>query len=119
MLICFPLGSSAWKFPVKKAREHFHPAMAVNTGLSFGKGARELVFCLFSHVLVTRSEPSCVDVCARSFIRLYFDFPLFVFQNQELQRGGRNKSYYAAVDNPVSWMPEVGAFSPSFCMKEL
>ncbi|NWR58392.1 B4GN3 acetylgalactosaminyltransferase, partial [Bucorvus abyssinicus] len=27
-------------------------------------------------------------------------------QNQELQRGGRNKSNYAAVDNPVSWMPE-------------
>ncbi|NXW01751.1 B4GN3 acetylgalactosaminyltransferase, partial [Fregetta grallaria] len=27
-------------------------------------------------------------------------------QNQELQRGGRNKSNYAAVDNPVLWMPE-------------
>ncbi|XP_008934817.1 PREDICTED: beta-1,4-N-acetylgalactosaminyltransferase 3, partial [Merops nubicus] len=27
-------------------------------------------------------------------------------QNQELQRGGRNKSSYAAVDNPVPWMPE-------------
>ncbi|NXI99665.1 B4GN3 acetylgalactosaminyltransferase, partial [Psophia crepitans] len=27
-------------------------------------------------------------------------------QNQELQRGGRNKSNYAAVDNPVPWMPE-------------
>ncbi|NWX73595.1 B4GN3 acetylgalactosaminyltransferase, partial [Alca torda] len=27
-------------------------------------------------------------------------------QNQELQRGRRNKSNYAAVDNPVPWMPE-------------
>ncbi|KAM6090056.1 beta-1,4-N-acetylgalactosaminyltransferase 3 isoform 2-T2 [Theristicus caerulescens] len=27
-------------------------------------------------------------------------------QNQELQRGGRNQSNYAAVDNPVPWMPE-------------
>ncbi|NXP09499.1 B4GN3 acetylgalactosaminyltransferase, partial [Thinocorus orbignyianus] len=27
-------------------------------------------------------------------------------QNQELQRGGGNKSNYAAVDNPVPWMPE-------------
>ncbi|XP_065483688.1 beta-1,4-N-acetylgalactosaminyltransferase 3 isoform X1 [Caloenas nicobarica] len=27
-------------------------------------------------------------------------------QNQELQRGGRNKLNYAAVDNPVPWMPE-------------
>ncbi|XP_052646046.1 beta-1,4-N-acetylgalactosaminyltransferase 3 [Harpia harpyja] len=27
-------------------------------------------------------------------------------QNQELQRGGRNKSNYAAVDKPVPWMPE-------------
>ncbi|KFQ77423.1 Beta-1,4-N-acetylgalactosaminyltransferase 3, partial [Phoenicopterus ruber ruber] len=27
-------------------------------------------------------------------------------QNQRLQRGGRNKSNYAAVDNPVPWMPE-------------
>ncbi|NWS51676.1 B4GN3 acetylgalactosaminyltransferase, partial [Chunga burmeisteri] len=27
-------------------------------------------------------------------------------QNQELQRGGRNKSNYATVDNPVPWMPE-------------
>ncbi|NXO55343.1 B4GN3 acetylgalactosaminyltransferase, partial [Aramus guarauna] len=27
-------------------------------------------------------------------------------QNQELQRGGRNKSNHAAVDNPVPWMPE-------------
>ncbi|NXS26373.1 B4GN3 acetylgalactosaminyltransferase, partial [Pomatostomus ruficeps] len=27
-------------------------------------------------------------------------------QIQELQRGGRNKSNYAAVDNPVPWMPE-------------
>ncbi|XP_035406802.1 beta-1,4-N-acetylgalactosaminyltransferase 3 [Cygnus atratus] len=27
-------------------------------------------------------------------------------QNQEHQRGGRNKSNYAAVDNPVPWMPE-------------
>ncbi|NXN47211.1 B4GN3 acetylgalactosaminyltransferase, partial [Rhinoptilus africanus] len=27
-------------------------------------------------------------------------------QNPELQRGGRNKSNYAAVDNPVPWMPE-------------
>ncbi|KAF1570986.1 UNVERIFIED_CONTAM: Beta-1,4-N-acetylgalactosaminyltransferase 3, partial [Eudyptes robustus] len=27
-------------------------------------------------------------------------------QNQELQRGGRNKSNYAGVDNPVPWMPE-------------
>ncbi|NWW90984.1 B4GN3 acetylgalactosaminyltransferase, partial [Rhynochetos jubatus] len=27
-------------------------------------------------------------------------------QNQELQRVGRNKSNYAAVDNPVPWMPE-------------
>ncbi|XP_009486748.2 beta-1,4-N-acetylgalactosaminyltransferase 3 [Pelecanus crispus] len=27
-------------------------------------------------------------------------------QNQELQRGGRNKSNYAAVDNPIPWMPE-------------
>ncbi|NXK04924.1 B4GN3 acetylgalactosaminyltransferase, partial [Herpetotheres cachinnans] len=27
-------------------------------------------------------------------------------QNQELQRGGKNKSNYAAVDNPVQWMPE-------------
>ncbi|NXF93771.1 B4GN3 acetylgalactosaminyltransferase, partial [Eubucco bourcierii] len=27
-------------------------------------------------------------------------------QSQELQRGGRNKSNYAAVDNPVPWMPE-------------
>ncbi|KAM6293139.1 beta-1,4-N-acetylgalactosaminyltransferase 3 [Porphyrio hochstetteri] len=27
-------------------------------------------------------------------------------RNQDLQRGGRNKSSYAAVDNPVPWMPE-------------
>ncbi|NXR09713.1 B4GN3 acetylgalactosaminyltransferase, partial [Semnornis frantzii] len=27
-------------------------------------------------------------------------------QSQELQRGGRNKSNYVAVDNPVPWMPE-------------
>ncbi|KAF1458668.1 Beta-1,4-N-acetylgalactosaminyltransferase 3, partial [Pygoscelis antarcticus] len=27
-------------------------------------------------------------------------------QNQELQRGRRNKSNYAGVDNPVPWMPE-------------
>ncbi|NXT89365.1 B4GN3 acetylgalactosaminyltransferase, partial [Anhinga rufa] len=27
-------------------------------------------------------------------------------QNQELQRGGRNKSNYAAVNDPVPWMPE-------------
>ncbi|NXT49803.1 B4GN3 acetylgalactosaminyltransferase, partial [Pluvianellus socialis] len=27
-------------------------------------------------------------------------------QNQELQRGQRNKSNYAAVDNPVPWVPE-------------
>ncbi|NXH72120.1 B4GN3 acetylgalactosaminyltransferase, partial [Hydrobates tethys] len=27
-------------------------------------------------------------------------------QNQALQKGGRNKSNYAAVDNPVLWMPE-------------
>ncbi|NXO00869.1 B4GN3 acetylgalactosaminyltransferase, partial [Rhinopomastus cyanomelas] len=27
-------------------------------------------------------------------------------QNQELQRGGRNESNYAVVDNPVPWMPE-------------
>ncbi|NXR00203.1 B4GN3 acetylgalactosaminyltransferase, partial [Sagittarius serpentarius] len=27
-------------------------------------------------------------------------------QNQELQRGGTNKSNYAAADNPVPWMPE-------------
>ncbi|NXW12932.1 B4GN3 acetylgalactosaminyltransferase, partial [Circaetus pectoralis] len=27
-------------------------------------------------------------------------------QNQELQRGGRNKSNYAAADKPVPWMPE-------------
>ncbi|NWX17042.1 B4GN3 acetylgalactosaminyltransferase, partial [Aegotheles bennettii] len=27
-------------------------------------------------------------------------------QNQELQRDGRNKSNYAAVDNPIRWMPE-------------
>ncbi|XP_010221880.1 PREDICTED: beta-1,4-N-acetylgalactosaminyltransferase 3 [Tinamus guttatus] len=27
-------------------------------------------------------------------------------QNQEQQRGGRNKSNYAAVDKPVPWMPE-------------
>lgn len=44
----------------------------------------------------------------------YFDFPLLVFQNQELQRVGRNKSNYAAVDNRVPWMPEVGAFLRRF-----
>ncbi|KFR07049.1 Beta-1,4-N-acetylgalactosaminyltransferase 3, partial [Nipponia nippon] len=27
-------------------------------------------------------------------------------QNEELQRGGRNQSNYAAVDSPVPWMPE-------------
>ncbi|NXM02980.1 B4GN3 acetylgalactosaminyltransferase, partial [Tyrannus savana] len=27
-------------------------------------------------------------------------------QKQELQRGGRNKSNYVAMDNPVPWMPE-------------
>uniref|UniRef100_A0A8C4JC21 Beta-1,4-N-acetylgalactosaminyltransferase n=1 Tax=Dromaius novaehollandiae TaxID=8790 RepID=A0A8C4JC21_DRONO len=27
-------------------------------------------------------------------------------QNQEQQRGGRNKSNYASVDNPVKWIPE-------------
>nr|XP_009678325.1 PREDICTED: beta-1,4-N-acetylgalactosaminyltransferase 3 [Struthio camelus australis] len=27
-------------------------------------------------------------------------------QNQEQQRGGKNKSNYAAVDNPVPWIPE-------------
>ncbi|NWH57617.1 B4GN3 acetylgalactosaminyltransferase, partial [Geococcyx californianus] len=27
-------------------------------------------------------------------------------QNKELQRGGRNRSNYAAVDSPVPWMPE-------------
>ncbi|KFO94388.1 Beta-1,4-N-acetylgalactosaminyltransferase 3, partial [Buceros rhinoceros silvestris] len=27
-------------------------------------------------------------------------------QNEELQRGGKNNSNYAAVDNPVLWMPE-------------
>lgn len=114
VLVSFPLGSSPWKFPVKTAREHFHPAMAIIAGLSFGKGAWELVFFLFSHVLVTRSEPSCVGVRARSFIRLYFYFPLLVFQNEELHGGGRNRSNYAVVDNPVLWMPEVGAFPHRF-----
>lgn len=40
----------------------------------------------------------------------YFDFSLLVFQIQELQIRGRNKSNYAAVDNSVPWMPEVSAF---------
>ncbi|NWT40337.1 B4GN3 acetylgalactosaminyltransferase, partial [Chroicocephalus maculipennis] len=38
---------------------------------------------------------------------LHFYYPQKLgHQNQELQRGGRNKSNYAAVDNPVPWMPE-------------
>ncbi|NXW42295.1 B4GN3 acetylgalactosaminyltransferase, partial [Nyctiprogne leucopyga] len=38
---------------------------------------------------------------------LQFSFPQrLAHQSQELQRGGRNKSHYAAVDNAVPWMPE-------------
>ncbi|NXH97607.1 B4GN3 acetylgalactosaminyltransferase, partial [Pachycephala philippinensis] len=38
---------------------------------------------------------------------LQLDYPQQLgHQIQELQRGGRNKSNYAAVDNPVPWMPE-------------
>ncbi|NXV12734.1 B4GN3 acetylgalactosaminyltransferase, partial [Cepphus grylle] len=38
---------------------------------------------------------------------LHFYYPQKLgHQNQELQRGGRNKSNYAAVDNPVPWVPE-------------
>ncbi|NWU52860.1 B4GN3 acetylgalactosaminyltransferase, partial [Dromas ardeola] len=38
---------------------------------------------------------------------LHFYYPQKLgHQNQELQRGGRNKSNYAAVDSPVPWMPE-------------
>ncbi|NXG92479.1 B4GN3 acetylgalactosaminyltransferase, partial [Stercorarius parasiticus] len=38
---------------------------------------------------------------------LHFYYPQKLgHQNQELQRGRRNKSNYAAVDNPVPWMPE-------------
>ncbi|NXE38191.1 B4GN3 acetylgalactosaminyltransferase, partial [Ptilorrhoa leucosticta] len=38
---------------------------------------------------------------------LQHDYPQTLgHQIQELQRGGRNKSNYAAVDNPVPWMPE-------------
>ncbi|NXL49036.1 B4GN3 acetylgalactosaminyltransferase, partial [Podilymbus podiceps] len=38
---------------------------------------------------------------------LQFYYPQKVgHQNQRLQRGGRNKTNYAAVDNPVPWMPE-------------
>lgn len=69
MLVSFPLSSPPWKFAVKKAKEHFQPTMAMIAGLSFGKGAWELAF--FSHVLVTRFEPSSVGVSARSFIRLF------------------------------------------------
>ncbi|NXS45265.1 B4GN3 acetylgalactosaminyltransferase, partial [Balaeniceps rex] len=36
----------------------------------------------------------------------FYDPQKLAHQNQELQRGGRNKSNYAAVDNPVPWMPE-------------
>ncbi|NXY06559.1 B4GN3 acetylgalactosaminyltransferase, partial [Pteruthius melanotis] len=38
---------------------------------------------------------------------LQLDYPLELgHQIQEVQRAGRNKSNYAAVDNPVPWMPE-------------
>ncbi|NWT20111.1 B4GN3 acetylgalactosaminyltransferase, partial [Vireo altiloquus] len=38
---------------------------------------------------------------------LQLDYPQELgHQIQELQRGGRNKSNYAAVDSPVPWMPE-------------
>ncbi|NXW30043.1 B4GN3 acetylgalactosaminyltransferase, partial [Phaetusa simplex] len=38
---------------------------------------------------------------------LHFYYPQKLgHQNQELQRGGRSNSNYAAVDNPVPWMPE-------------
>ncbi|NWU22549.1 B4GN3 acetylgalactosaminyltransferase, partial [Dyaphorophyia castanea] len=38
---------------------------------------------------------------------LQLDYPQKLgHQIQELQRGGRNKSNYAAVDSPVPWMPE-------------
>ncbi|NXG19727.1 B4GN3 acetylgalactosaminyltransferase, partial [Grallaria varia] len=38
---------------------------------------------------------------------LHFYYPQELeHQKQELQRGGRNKLNYAAMDNPVPWMPE-------------
>ncbi|NWW02200.1 B4GN3 acetylgalactosaminyltransferase, partial [Oreocharis arfaki] len=38
---------------------------------------------------------------------LQLDYPQELgHQIQELQRGGRNKSHFAAVENPVPWMPE-------------
>ncbi|NXC36195.1 B4GN3 acetylgalactosaminyltransferase, partial [Campylorhamphus procurvoides] len=38
---------------------------------------------------------------------LHFYYPQELeHEKQELQRGGRNKSNFAAVDNPVPWMPE-------------
>ncbi|NWR84406.1 B4GN3 acetylgalactosaminyltransferase, partial [Furnarius figulus] len=38
---------------------------------------------------------------------LHFYYPQELeHQKQELQRGGRNKSNFAAVDSPVPWMPE-------------
>lgn len=43
-------------------------SMAVIAGLSFGKGAWELAF--FSHVLVTRFEPSCVGVIYQVILTL-------------------------------------------------
>ncbi|KFU87790.1 N-acetyl-beta-glucosaminyl-glycoprotein 4-beta-N-acetylgalactosaminyltransferase 2, partial [Chaetura pelagica] len=38
---------------------------------------------------------------------LHFYYPQKLgHQNQELQRGGRNKANYTAVDNPARWIPE-------------
>ncbi|NXY24647.1 B4GN3 acetylgalactosaminyltransferase, partial [Atrichornis clamosus] len=56
---------------------------------------RELAKVL-SDTNVPRGDPS-----------LQFDHPQKLgHQIQEVQRGGRNKSTYAAVDNPVPWIPE-------------
>lgn len=66
--------------------------------------------CSFCHMFLQQDLNLLVKVLMPGYLSSHFDFLLLVFQNQEHQRSGRNKLNYTAVNNPVPWMPEVGAF---------
>lgn len=66
--------------------------------------------CSFCLMFLQQDLNLLVELYMPGYLSGHFDFLVLAFQNQEHQRSGRNKSNYAAMNNPVPWMPEVGAF---------
>lgn len=91
----------------RKPRSISNPTMSPTASLPFGEVMGSCSFCL---MFLQQDLNLLVEVSMPGYLSGHFDFLVLPFQNQEHQRSGRNKSNYAAMNNPVPWMPEVGAF---------